>query len=150
MVMSKILLLNYRSYLTMSSFGTFFMLVCLAWLISCSTGKVKKTHSGLQYTKLRKGSGPKAKVGQQILLFETTRYRNGTVLYSNENTTTPVKVLIGGKQATQAVDEALRGMKAGEVKEITAPPYLVKRTAYPPNVHPDSTLIIKLILHKIL
>nr|WP_295922167.1 FKBP-type peptidyl-prolyl cis-trans isomerase [uncultured Dyadobacter sp.] len=120
------------------------------WLAACSGGNVRKTHSGLQYTKLKKGKGPKAKAGQEILLFETTSYRNGTVLYSNEHSTTPVKVLIGGNQATQAVDEALRGMRAGEVKQIVAPPHLVKRTNYPPNVHPDSTLVIKLILDKIL
>ncbi|GAB3996324.1 hypothetical protein GCM10028807_38580 [Spirosoma daeguense] len=111
---------------------------------------MKKTGSGLQYSILKKGSGPKARLGQEILLFETTSYRNGTVLYSNENSTTPVKVLIGGNQATQAVDEALNGMRVGEVKRIISPPNLVKRKSYPPNVHPDSTLVIKLILHKIL
>jgi FKBP-type peptidyl-prolyl cis-trans isomerase len=122
----------------------------IVWIVGCSTRTMIKTHSGLVYTRLKKGSGPKAKVGQTILLFETTRYRNGTILYSNEHTTTPVKVLIGGNQATQAVDEALVGMRVGEVKEIIAPPNLVKRTAYPPNVHPDSTLVIKLILYKII
>ena len=109
-----------------------------------------KGHSDFRYTILRKGVGPKAKVGQEILLFETTTYRNGIILYSNEHSKNPVKVLIGGNQATQAVDKALVGMKVGEVKEIIAPPYLVKRKSYPPNVHPDSTLVIKLILHKIL
>ncbi|WAC15351.1 FKBP-type peptidyl-prolyl cis-trans isomerase [Dyadobacter pollutisoli] len=111
---------------------------------------MRTTPSGLQYTILKKGSGPKAETGKEILLFETTSYRNGTVLYSNENSTSPVKVLIGGNQATQAVDEALVGMRAGEIKKIIAPPYLVKRKDYPENVHPDSTLVIKMILHKIL
>lgn len=129
---------------------TCFIIILLHASLGCSVGKVKTTHSGLQYTKLRSGKGPKAKAGQEILLFETTSYRNGTVLYSNEHTTSPVKVLIGGNQATQAVDEALRGMRAGEVKQIVAPPHLVKRTGYPPNVHPDSALVIKLILDKIL
>jgi FKBP-type peptidyl-prolyl cis-trans isomerase len=126
-----------------------FILIFLL-MAGCKTTKVSTTQSGLQYTILKKGAGPKAKAGQEILLFETTSYRDGTVLYSNENTTTPVKVLIGGNQATQAVDEALRGMQEGEVKRITAPPHLVKRKSYPENVHPDSTLVIKMILHKIL
>ena len=119
-------------------------------LLSCSTAKMKQLPSGLQYTILKKGNGPKAKTGQEILLFETTSYRTGQVLYSNENTSTPVKVLIGGNQATKAVDEALLGMQEGEVKQIIAPPHLVKRKEYPSNVHPDSALVIKLILHKIL
>lgn len=93
--------------------------------------------------------GPKTKTGEQILLFETTSYRDGTVLFSNENTGRPVKVKIGAGQATRAVDEALLGMREGEIKEIIAPPNLVKRKSYPSNVNPDSTLLIRLVLHKI-
>lgn len=125
-------------------------LLLVLLLSACSTGKVKQSPSGLQYVVLQKGHGPRAKPGQEIMLFETTSYRTGEMLYSNENTTTPVKVLIGGNQATKAVDEALVGMQEGEIKKIIAPPHLVKRTGYPPNVHPDSTLVIKMILHKIL
>lgn len=129
---------------------SFLLIFLVLWLVGCWKGRVMTTRSGLQYKRLVKGTGAKARAGQEILLFETTRYRNGTILYSNEGTTTPVKVLIGGNQATRAVDEALVGMKVGEVKEIIAPPHLVKRKDYPPNVHPDSALVIKLILHKIL
>ena len=118
-------------------------------LISCAT-TYTETQSGLKYKILEKGVGPKAKVGDEILLYETTSYRNGTVLYSNYNSTTPVKVLIGGHQATQAVDEGLRGMRVGEIRELIAPPHLVKRKSYPPNVSPDSTLVIKMKLDKIL
>ena len=149
MLGSKVFPLEFCCHLRLNRPPARFMLVLLV-LVGCSAEKVMTTRSGLQYKRLKKGSGSKAKVGQEILLFETTRYRNGTILYSNEHNTNPVKVLIGGNQATQAVDEALVGMKAGEVKEIIAPPHLVKRTGYPPNVHPDSTLVIKLILHKIL
>jgi FKBP-type peptidyl-prolyl cis-trans isomerase len=135
-------------------------LILFIVLIGCSPGRnaVKTsdstryitTASGLQYSILKKGDGPTAQAGQEILLFETTSYRNGTVLYSNENSSNPVKVLIGGNQATDAVDEGLRGMQAGEVRQLVAPPYLVKRKSYPSNVSPDSTLVIRLILHKIL
>jgi FKBP-type peptidyl-prolyl cis-trans isomerase len=109
-----------------------------------------KTPSGLKYVIIKKGSGDIAKAGQEVLIFETTSYLNGTILYSNENTTTPVKVLIGGHQATDGVDEGLRGMQVGEVRQLIAPPELVKRKSYPPNVSPDSTLSIKIVLHKIL
>ncbi len=108
------------------------------------------TASGLKYIILQKGSGVPAKTGQEVLLFETTSYLDGTILYSNENSTTPVRVLIGGSQATDAVDEGLRGMQEGEIRKLIAPPYLVKRRSYPPNVSPDSSLTIKIILHKIL
>lgn len=115
----------------------------------CSSHLIQ-SESGLQYEILQKGKGLQAKAGDQILLYETTSYRDGTVLYSNENSGKPVKVLIGANQATDAVDEGLRGMKTGEIRRIIAPPHLVKRKSYPPNVSPDSTLVIKMILHQIL
>jgi len=108
------------------------------------------TETGLKYKILQKGSGPTAKVGQEVLIRETTSYVDGTVLYSNENSGNPVKVLIGGNQATTAVDEGLRGMQEGEIRFLIATPDLVKRKSYPPNVSPDSTLTIKIILTRIL
>ena len=115
---------------------------------NCSD-KIISTSSGLKYRVLEKGSGIKAQAGDEVFIYETTSYRNGTVLYSNYNSTSPVKVLIGGNQATTAVDEGLRGMRIGEIRELTAPPYLVKRKGYPANVSPDSTLVIKMKLAKI-
>lgn len=120
----------------------------LLFLISCSD-KVITTQSGLKYRVLEKGSGIKAKAGDEVFIYETTSYRNGTILYSNYNSTSAVKVLIGGNQATDAVDEGLRGMQAGEIRELTAPPHLVKRKNYPANVSPDSTLVIKMKLDRI-
>lgn len=117
-------------------------------LFSCSKAVVY-SQSGLQYRILEKGRGVRAKPGNHVFIYETTSYRNGTVLYSNYHSTSPVKILIGGNQATQAVDEGLRGMRVGEVRELVAPPYLVKRKGYPPNVSPDSTLVIKMKLARI-
>lgn len=108
------------------------------------------TKSGLKYKILQKGSGQKAAAGNEVLIRETTSYLNGTILYSNETSKSPVKVLIGGNQATQAVDEGLRGMQVGEIRQLIASPGLVKRKSYPPNVSPDSTLMIKIILEGIL
>lgn len=120
----------------------------LLLLAGCSP-KVYQSQSGLQYRVLEKGVGIKVQEGDEVFIYETTSYRNGTILYSNYGTTTPVKVLVGGNQATQAVDEGLRGMQTGEIRELTAPPQLVKRKSYPDNVSPDSTLVIKIKLDKI-
>ena len=120
----------------------------LLLLTGCSP-KVYQSQSGLQYRILEKGVGIKVQEDDEVFIYETTTYRNGTVLYSNYGSTTPVKVLVGGNQATQAVDEGLRGMQTGEIRELTAPPHLVKRKNYPDNVSPDSTLVIKIKLDKI-
>lgn len=123
---------------------TFLLLI----FVSCSN-RIVTTKSGLNYRILEKGKGVKAEVGDEVFIYETTSYRNGTVLYSNYNSTSPIKILIGGNQATTAVDEGLRGMRVGEVRELVAPPYLVKRKDYPPNVSPDSALVIKMKLDRI-
>ena len=116
--------------------------------VGCAT-RIVSTKSGLKYRILEKGSGMKAQEGDAVFIYETTSYRNGTVLYSNYDSTSPVKVLIGGNQATAAVDEGLRGMRVGEIRELIAPPYLVKRKGYPHNVSPDSTLVIKIRIDRI-
>ena len=81
-----------------------FLLLNILFMFGCKTipgdGASKNSGyitmgSGLQFQILKKGEGRAAKEGESILLFETTSYRNGTVLYSNENTNFPVKVLIG-------------------------------------------------------
>ena len=109
-----------------------------------------KTESGLQYKILKEGNGIKAQSGDEVLLFETTSYRDGTELYSNENSENPIKIKVGADQVTKGVDEGLMGMKPGEVRLLIVPDYLAKRKFYPDNVSPDSTLIIKLIVDKVI
>ncbi|MFM2361978.1 MAG: hypothetical protein RLZZ316_880 [Bacteroidota bacterium] len=137
-----------------------FILLSLFSLVNCTSQNKSArsaaangyttTPSGLKYKILQKGSGAQAKAGQEVLIRETTTYLDGTVLYTNETTGSPVKVLIGGNQATTAVDEGLRGMQTGEIRLLIATPDLVRRKSYPQNVSPDSSLAIKIILHKIL
>ena len=129
-------------------FSKILILLCLI-IVGCNKEFIK-TNTGLQYKIIKKGEGKKVKNGDEILLYETTSYRDGTILYSNENSGNPIKIKVGAGQVTLAVDEGLKEMKTGEIKKIIAPPNLVKRTFYPKNVSPDSTLVIKLILHKIL
>jgi FKBP-type peptidyl-prolyl cis-trans isomerase len=66
----------------------FFLFVTL--LLGCAN-KVISTNSGLKYTILTKGTGLKAKSGDEVFIFETTSYLSGTELYSNFNSKTPVK-----------------------------------------------------------
>ncbi len=125
------------------------ILISVLLVFGC-TNRIITTKSGLKYHILEKGTGIIAQAGDEAFIYETTSYRNGTVLYSNYNSKSAVKVLIGGNQATEAVDEGLRGMRVGEVRELIATHFLVKRKGYPPNVSPDSALVIKIKLDKIL
>lgn len=109
-----------------------------------------ESDSGLKYKTLKKGIGEGAENGDEVLIYETTSYRDGTELYSNEHSTNPIKVKLGANMVTKGVEEGLQGMRSGEIRELIVPHYLAKRTFYPDNVSPDSTLVIKLIVDKVI
>ena len=134
----------------------FVVLVCLSCTnddkskIANSGKELITLASGLQYRVLQEGLGREAKAGDTVLIFETVRYSDSTLIFSNENSDRAIRVLIGGGQATEGEDEGLRGMKEGEIREMIIPPALSRRKSYPPNLSPDSTIIVKVILEKIL
>ncbi|MDX2250508.1 MAG: FKBP-type peptidyl-prolyl cis-trans isomerase [Bacteroidia bacterium] len=115
-----------------------------------TTGKMITTSSGLNYTILSKGKGPAAKDGDEVAIYETTRYRNGTLLYGIERPSSPLKFIIGKNQVIEGVEEGVQGMRAGEIRQLIVPPSLSKRTSYPPTVSPDSILVYKIELVEIL
>lgn len=130
-------------------------------LYSCSDSqKTKKVNdntenkitkpTGLVYTILKKGNGPAAKEGQEVLIHETTKYLNDSLLFSSREMPNPIKVLLGGHQTIEGVDEGLRGMQAGEIRKLIIPPSLSKRAGNPTFPHPDSTLVYEIELVKIL
>ncbi|MEZ4859276.1 MAG: FKBP-type peptidyl-prolyl cis-trans isomerase [Flavobacteriaceae bacterium] len=112
-------------------------------------GKMVTTNSGLQYIILNEGKGVGARKGDHLLIYETISYRNGKVLFSNMDTDTPIEIIVGTNQATKGEDEGLTGMKEGEIRKMIIPPNLSKRKEYPPNLSPDSTIVIKVKLFKI-
>ncbi|MEO5905251.1 MAG: FKBP-type peptidyl-prolyl cis-trans isomerase [Saprospiraceae bacterium] len=108
------------------------------------------TYSGLKYTILKPGRGMPATEGDEVLFYETTTYLDGSLLYTNEGSGSPAKILLGGNQATQGVDEGLRGMQVGEIRRLILTPQLARRTEYPENISPDSAIVVKIILDKII
>ena len=104
------------------------------------------TSSGLQYSIITEGSGPTAAEGDEVLIHESTSYRDGTLIFTTREGFGPLKVLIGGNQVIEGVDEGLRGMKTGEIRKLIVPPELSKRTQYPPSIHPDSILVYEIEL----
>lgn len=134
----------------------YFLLVLSFIVLSCNSKKEDKeadnmttTASGLKYTTLKEGTGDEAKVGDEVLIHETMSYTNDSLLFDSRTLPQPVKVLIGGHQAIDGVDEGLRGMKKGEIRKMIVPPALSKRTnaTFP---HPDSTLVYEVEIVEIL
>ncbi len=123
-------------------------------MFHCTSSKLESdliaTNSGLRYEIIKPGTGPIAKEGDEVLIEESTTYLGGTLIFSTDRTGGPLKVKIGGNQVIDGLDEGLRGMKQAEVRRLIVPPSLSKRSQYPSNVHPDSTLLYVVELVKIL
>lgn len=133
------------------------LLVLSIWLVAAckpSTNVEKlpgysSTPSGLQFKIIEEGSGAAIADGDEVMIEEEVSYRNGTILYSNVGGPS-VKVKIGAGQVTEATEESLLDMKAGETREVIAPPHLVKRKVYPPGLSPDSALVLRITAKEIL
>jgi FKBP-type peptidyl-prolyl cis-trans isomerase len=133
----------------------FYFLFLVFVTLGCGTNSGKSdnmttTTSGLKYIILKKGNGISAKEGQEVLIHEKLSYSNNSLLFSSYNLPHPVKILIGGHQAIEGVDEGLRGMKKGEIRKLIVPPALSKRSGTQTFPHPDSTLIYEIELIEIL
>ncbi len=113
------------------------------------TGKEIITPSGLKYTILKRGAGVVAKNGQEVAIYETMGYLSGKLFYAIEKPALPIRFTLGKQQVIAGVDEAVRGMRVGEVRKLVVPPSLSKRIEYPDYLSPDSTLLYKVELVEI-
>ena len=104
------------------------------------------TTSGLQYMILKQGMGATVSSGQEILIHESTRYQNDSLVFSSRDNGEPLKILVGGNQVIEGLDEGVVGMKVGEVRKLIVPPALSKRTGEVRFPHPDSTLVYEVEL----
>lgn len=119
----------------------FFVLLIISCKEKKSGDAYTKTASGLQYKTIKEGSGTAVKVGDEVLIHETMSYSNDSLLFDSRTLPTPVKMLVGGSQAIQGVDEGIRGMQEGEIRKLIVPPALSKRSGNPTFPHPDSILV---------
>lgn len=118
-------------------------------ILHAQEAKEITTLSGLRYTVLKVGSGEAAKAGQEVAIYESMGYLSGKQFYSIEKPAPPIKFTLGKKQVIAGVDEAVTGMKVGEIRKLIVPPALSKRTEYPAYLSKDSTLVYKVELVEI-
>lgn len=135
--------------------GLFIACFAILFFFNCKESSSKKnnfirTESGLEYKVIKEGIGKPVKEGQYVLLHETMSYRNDSLLFDSRNLPNPVKVLVGGSQAIQGIDEGLLGMKKGEIKMLIVAPSLSKRSEPTNFPNPDSTLVYEIGLIDIL
>ncbi|MGH7492960.1 MAG: FKBP-type peptidyl-prolyl cis-trans isomerase [bacterium] len=108
-----------------------FLVMLLTAAVGCaSSGKPIITPSGLVYTVVEKGSGPATRIGQHVLIHETTTFTDGRLLYSTRTAGQPLRFLLGDKQVIDGVDEGVTGMRVGERRKMIVPPELSRRNTY--------------------
>lgn len=85
----------------------------------------KKLPSGVIYADVRPGNGEEVKSGSKVNLQWVLRKSNGYFVDSSEvNGSVPFIFAVGDGSAIQGVDEGVRGMKAGGVRQLLIPPRL--------------------------
>ena len=68
------------------------------------------------------GCGVGAKEGDTVSVHYTGTLENGTVFDSSYDRGVPLEFVIGAGQMIPGFDEAVRGMKEGQVKKVNIPP----------------------------
>jgi FKBP-type peptidyl-prolyl cis-trans isomerase len=115
-------------------------------------GETKTTEGGVKYETLKEGTGPELKPGQTAEIHYEGKLEDGTVFDSSRSKTPPapfvVAISTGG--VIKGWDEAIPGMKVGEVRKLTIPgPMAYGKSGKPPTIPPDATLIFEVELVKI-
>jgi FKBP-type peptidyl-prolyl cis-trans isomerase len=132
--------------LILNSFVLIFFAACSG---SGKIGQEITTSSGLKYTILKKGTGKPARAGQEVAIYETMGYISAKPFYSIDRPAAPIKIVLGKKQVIEGLEEAITGMRAGEIRSLLVPPSLSKRNEYPSFLSPDSTLLYRVELVEI-
>jgi FKBP-type peptidyl-prolyl cis-trans isomerase len=115
-------------------------------------GETKTTEGGVKYETLKEGTGPELKPGQTAEIQYEGKLEDGTVFDSSRSRTPPEPFIvpISTGKVIQGWDEAIPGMKVGEVRKLTIPgPMAYGKLGKPGKIPPNATLIFEVELVKI-
>jgi FKBP-type peptidyl-prolyl cis-trans isomerase len=84
-------------------------------------GEKKTTESGITYETIKEGTGAVVKSGDRIMVHYTGTFDDGRVFDTSKGKDT-FKIQIGTAQVIRGWDEAIPGMKIGEIRKMTIPP----------------------------
>ena len=97
-----------------------------------------RTPSGLAYQIVTQGAGPAAAGGDRVTIHETLSLPDGRLIFSSRAPDKPVTFVLGANQVIPGVEEAVRGMRVGERRQVRVPPSLDGRTFDPAFIPPDA------------
>ncbi|GAC1466400.1 MAG: hypothetical protein NVSMB9_06910 [Isosphaeraceae bacterium] len=85
-------------------------------------GEVKTTPSGVKYETIKEGTGAVAKAGQRVTVHYVGTLEDGKKFDSTRDRNKPAPFTIGTGSVIKGWDEAVPGMKIGEIRSMTIPP----------------------------
>lgn len=89
--------------------------------LATAKGETKATKSGVKYTTIKEGSGVAARAGQRVKVHYVGTLDDGRKFDSSRDRGTPAEFLIGVGKVIRGWDEAVPGMKIGEVRKLDIP-----------------------------
>ncbi len=114
-----------------------------------TVGTVVSTRSGLQYTILKQGNGPKAKDGDIVAVHYIGRLTNGTVFDSSYDRQYPLEFPLGSGYVIPGWDIGIVGMAVGEKRRLKIPPHLAYGREGSGPIPEDATLVFEVEMMKI-
>ena len=113
-----------------------------------SKGDTKTTAGGVTYEILKEGTGPELKSGQRAVMSYEGKLENGTIFDTTRSSQppSPRTFTIGVGNLIKGWDEAIPGMKVGEVRKLTIPPEMGYGKMARGKIPPSATLIFEVEL----
>jgi FKBP-type peptidyl-prolyl cis-trans isomerase len=114
-------------------------------------GETKKTAHGVNYETLKQGTGRELKPGEAAQFNYVGSLESGAVFDDHARQGQKAEIFTIDEKMTKGWQEAIPGMRVGEVRKLTVPPEMGYGAAgRPPQIPPNATLIFEVELVRIL
>ena len=113
-------------------------------------GETKTTKNGVKYETLKEGTGDELKPGAVAVFHYEGKLENGTIFDSSRQKGEPFKVAIGTGQLIKGWEEAMPGMRVGEIRKLFVPAAMGYKDRAVGNIPANSNLLFEVELLKIL
>jgi FKBP-type peptidyl-prolyl cis-trans isomerase len=113
-------------------------------------GETKTTKNGVKYETLKEGSGEELRPGKVAMFHYEGKLEDGTIFDSSRPKGQPAKFAIGTGQLIKGWEEAMPGMRVGEIRKLFIPPALGYRDQQVGKIPPNSNLIFEVELVRII
>ncbi|MGC8641160.1 MAG: FKBP-type peptidyl-prolyl cis-trans isomerase [Isosphaeraceae bacterium] len=112
-------------------------------------GETKTTKGGVKYETLKQGTGEELKTGAVAEVQYEGKLEDGTIFDSSRKRGEPMKAVLGAGHFIRGWEEALPGMKVGEVRKLFVPAALAYGDQRKGTIPPNSNLIFEVELVRI-